>query len=102
MLSAQCFWRDTEYDRQQEDDFFARADLFVNLANQQTSDDVIKDVAGSLLYAAVRFHAFDYWGYFEDRASFEASKKEAIEHYVDRFRSYLEANLESHAERFEE
>ena len=107
IMSAQVFWRDKEFDQEnlnmnEDKTFWKRADKVIELANDQSSDEPISQVAKSLLFAAARFNAFDYWTCFEDPESFNESRDEAIEEYVSRFKEMLKENFDDHLDRFEE
>ena len=100
-LSIQTYWRDVEFDQKQKDvTFWDRADAVINLANDQSSDESISRVANSLLYAAARYNAFDYWTFHENAAEFSESRQAAIEDCMRRFRQMLEDNFDDHLERF--
>lgn len=103
VLSAQAFWRDREFDEEQSDEtFWERADALITLANDQASKDSVPRVAVSLMFAAARYNAFDYWTQFDDRESFKSSREDAIEQLVGRFREMLEDNFDDHLEQFNE
>ncbi|MEM7784317.1 MAG: DUF3144 domain-containing protein, partial [Planctomycetota bacterium] len=100
-LSIQTFWRDVEFDKKHKDNsFWDRADAIINLANDQSADESISRVANSLLYAAARFNAFDYWTFHENAAEFTESRQEAVDDCMERFRKMLEENFDDHLERF--
>lgn len=100
-ISAQIFWRDQAFDNQQRQKaFWKRADEFIDLANEQTSEAKFADVAWSLLYAAARFAAFEHWTGFKDAESFNETKGEAIDFYLDGFRRMLVDNFDDHSDRY--
>ena len=100
-LSIQIFWRDAEFDKKSQDStFWERADAFINLANDQSSDESISRVANSLLYAAARYNAFDYWTVHENAVKFSESRREAIDACIERFRKMLEENFDDHLDHF--
>ena len=101
IMSIQVFWRDVEYEKKHQDiTFWERADAMINLANDQASDESISRVANSLLYAAARYNAFDYWSLHETASDFSESRLEAIEGCVEEFRKMLVENFDDHLDRF--
>lgn len=101
-ISIQVFWRDSEFDRREQDEaFWARANAMIGLANEQATMERIPRVAQSFLYAAARFSAFDYWNLFDDAASFKNSKEQAIQQCVDQFKEMLIENFDDHEGQFE-
>ena len=103
ILSIQTFWRDVEFDKKHQDNtFWERADAIINLANDQSSDESISRVANSLLYAAARYNAFDYWSFHETASEFSESRLEAIESCVEQFRKMLVENFDDHLDRYSE
>ena len=101
ILSIQTFWRDAEFDKKHQDTtFWERADAIINLANDQSSDESISRVANSLLYAAARYNAFDYWSLNDSASEFSESKTEAIEGCVEQFRKMLLENFDDHLNRY--
>lgn len=102
-LSIQTFWRDAEFDDKHVDrTFWDRADAIINLANDQSSDESISRVADSLLYAAARYNAFDYWRFHHNEQEFTESRDEAISDCMNRFQKMLEDNFDDHVARFSE
>ena len=102
-LSIQSFWRDAEFDKKHQDTtFWERADAVIHLANDQSSDESVSRVADSLLYAAARYNAFDYWHFHENATDFSDSRQEAIDDCVKRFRKMLEDNFDDHLDRYAE
>ncbi len=103
IMSTQVFWRGQQLEEGQVDEGFEdRASEVIELANKQAEDVDITLVAESLLYAAARYNAFDYWTCFDGPEDFEKSKEEAVEHYVDQFREMLLENLQDHKESYEQ
>ena len=101
VLSAQVFWRDPFSSPKSEDTaYWERADAVIDLANQQASQASIPQVAESLLFAAARYNAFDYWCRRQDRQQFQTHRAEAMESCVELFRSMLQRNLDEHLARW--
>lgn len=71
------------------------ADQFISQANAMTESTDLATLAAGLRYAAARFAAFEASLHTDD---LRRDKTEALDAYMNEFRSMLDDNLEQHIE----
>ena len=85
-----------------EKEFLARADAHIFLANDQIKQDVTPgEVSSSFLYGAARFSAWIAACAYESSQDMAANKEEAIDYFVQKYKSMLEEHLDNHIEKFD-
>lgn len=82
--------------------FFKRTDAFIQVANDLSKTNDLGKVSASLLYAAARYNAFLVASSAKDKAEADRNKVEAIEYFVDQYRSMLLANMNDYVNKFDE
>ncbi|WP_057833205.1 DUF3144 domain-containing protein [Colwellia sp. TT2012] len=82
------------------DEFWQRADEYIELANNQSKSESKGKVGASLLYASARFSAFDVASSSTSAEEMKADKDEAISFYVEQFRKMITDNMDEYIENF--
>jgi hypothetical protein len=76
--------------------FRGRADQFIHLANEQSSDETHEKVNASLLYAAARYSSFIVASMSDGVEDMKKDKDEAIQYFTEQFKAMLVDNLNDH------
>jgi Protein of unknown function (DUF3144) len=84
-----------------DDAFFKRADAHIHLANAQLAEAGRGKVSASLMYAVARFNAWISACDFDSASEMRAAREEAIEYFVNEYRTMLIENLDQYIENFE-
>lgn len=101
---------DEIYENNESDEqFFERADEFINLANQlidsthQVSHLTTEPgkVSASFMYANARFSAWHAACSYQHVDDFKKDRQVILDYYVEQFKSMLESNLDEYEENFE-
>jgi len=87
---------------QSDQDFRARADALIHLANEQRREAKNDSVNASFLYAATRFSAFIVASASQDAAEMQQDRDEALDFFTERFRAMLSENLDDYATNYED
>ena len=84
-----------------DEQFYARADEVIHLANRQLADSTRGKVSASCMYATARFNAWVSANGFGTGEDMKAAKEETIRYFVEQYRSMLEENLSDYIDNFE-
>ena len=84
------------------DEFWQRADEYIEIANDQSKSESTGKVGASLIYASARFSAFDLASSSSNAKEMKADKDEAISFYVEQFRKMITENMDEYIENFED
>ena len=76
--------------------FRGRADQFIHLANEQSSDETHEKVNASLLYAGARYSSFIVASMSDGVEDMKKDKDEAIQYFTEQFKAMLVNNLNDH------
>jgi Protein of unknown function (DUF3144) len=88
-------------DKNDDDDFYERADAHIHLSNDQAKDVDRGKVSASMLYGAARFNAWVTARGFDDAAGMRAAKEETLKYFVAQYTKMLEENLDDYMENFD-
>ena len=80
--------------------FYARADAFIDLANQHVTTVERDKISTSLMYASARFNAWVSATEFSSGDDMRAAKPARIAYFVELYRTMLEENMESYTRNF--
>jgi hypothetical protein len=83
------------------DEFWQRADEYIEVANSQSKSESSGKVGSSFLYAAARFSAFDVASSSGSAEEMKTDKDEAISFYVEQFRKMITENMDEYIENYE-
>ena len=87
---------------QADDQFFKRADQFIDLANNQISRETSGGkVSASFMYALARFNAFISAVGFKDGGEMRQNKQEILDYFMSEYQKMLEENLDDYIENFD-
>ena len=84
-----------------DDNFWDRADRFIEIANEFCGQTSMGKVSSSFLYAASRFSSFVVASSAKSSDELQNQKKAAIEYFVEQYRKMLEENIEDHIKNFD-
>ena len=84
-----------------DDNFYNRADEFINLANKQSDDISVSKVNSSLLFAASRFNAFIVSSMSNNIEDLKRDKDEAIKFFTDQYIKMLTENIDENIKNYE-
>lgn len=90
-----------EPDAEQERAFFARADAFLALANDQCRAAERAHVSAAFLFALTRFHAWEAARTCSSGDELVADKASAVQWFVGRYQAMFEQNLDDYARNFD-
>lgn len=77
-----------------DDNYWKRADEFINLANSQSKDTPHGEVSSSLLYATARFNAFIVSSSANNIDDLKRDKDAAIEYFTTQYKNMLTENID--------
>lgn len=81
--------------------FWERANVVINMANDQCASADPSEVAASTLYATARFNAFIVAKSTGSAETMKQEKERALEYFTEQFRNMMEVNLNDFVENFE-
>jgi hypothetical protein len=84
-----------------DDDFYQRADAFIDLANEQGTVAAPPLVSASLMFAAARFNAWLSATGFASGEAMRAARDARIAHFTDEYRAMLEENMDGYIQNFD-
>lgn len=84
-----------------DEEFWKRADKFIDMANKYSEKTPIGRVSSSLAYAAARYNAFMVYANSDDAEEMEIEKETALDYFCGEFRKMLEENMNDHIQNFE-
>lgn len=79
---------------QQDEEFFAMADAFIELANKYGEQGAVGKVSSALLFAAARYNAFFVSAV--ENISLEDEKGVAMRYFTDQYQKMLNDNFEDY------
>jgi len=87
-----------------DENFYKRADEYINLANQHINTTPAKasEVNNSLLYGSARFSAWIVAGSFTNADDMVADRDNAIAFFTDKFKEMLEEHFDDYAQNYDE
>ena len=85
-----------------EQQFFDRADAFLQLANENCTDENLADVTAAFMYAAARFNSWVHARGVNSGEEMAKGKDKAIAYFLDQYKAMLEENFEDYADGFDE
>ncbi|MFK7742992.1 MAG: DUF3144 domain-containing protein [Planctomycetota bacterium] len=80
--------------------FFARADAFLQMANEQCSAAERPHVSASFLFALTRFHAFEAARTCKTSEELTGERDSAVQWFLGRYQAMLEQNLDDYIQNF--
>ncbi|MGF7453441.1 DUF3144 domain-containing protein [Pasteurella bettyae] len=84
-----------------DEQFYTRANNFINLANELL-ETIDKDrVSASMMFGCARFNAFIATMKAEYKGQLIDSKEDIISYFVEEYKNMLTANLEEYIENFD-
>ena len=85
-----------------DDDFYTRADAFIDLANDHAAATEREAVSASLMYSSARFNAWVSATGFASKEEMRAAKPARIAQFAEQYRMMLEENMESYINNFDD
>jgi hypothetical protein len=85
-----------------DEQFWKRADAYINLANEQSDHAKRGEVNASFTYACARFNAFTITSEAPSAQALRDAKAKALDHFTAEFRKMLEDNLDDHIAHFDQ
>ena len=85
----------------QDNEFYAVADRFIDLANTQCENEDPSFIASGMLFAAARFSAFVVASQAHDKESYESEFDRATEFFCGEYERMLKQNLAEYTTVFE-
>ncbi len=84
--------------------FYARADAFINLANDAITREEASagQIANSLMFAASRFNAWVASASYKESSALEKDREEILEFFTKQYNLMLAENLDSYIENFDD
>ena len=83
-----------------DDEFYQRADEFIDLANEHARTTKRQNVSASFMYSSSRFNAWLSATGFSSGDEMRDAKQARIDHFVEQYRMMLEENMDSYIENF--
>lgn len=87
--------------KEADDDFYARADSHIHVANSQIEEVDRGKVSASMMFATARFNSWISACKAESGDHLLEGKEEIIEHFVELYRKMLSENLDDYARNFD-
>ena len=88
--------------QQTDQEFRARADAFIHLANEQREKAENDSVNASLIYAATRFSAFIVASAADSAEEMKADRAAAVSYFTEKFREMLRENIDDYLGNYED
>ena len=85
-----------------DDNFFDRADEYIDISNKYLSNVTAGKVSASMLYGTARFNAFISACSFDNVAQMKKAKQGIMDYFVGEYKKMLEENLDDYIEHFDE
>lgn len=85
-----------------DEDFYTRADSFIDLANEHAATTARDNVSTSFMYSSARFNAWVCATGLSSSGEMRAAKPTRIAFFVEQYRMMLEENMDSYIEHFDE
>lgn len=94
---------DNKQENKLDENFFARVDEHINLANSHFQSKVAPGLVNdSLMFASSRFNAWIAAAGFKSAEEMKEGKDEIINFFVNQYKLMLEDNYNNYAENYEE
>jgi hypothetical protein len=84
-----------------EEDFYRRADSFIELANGMSDAAERGRVGGSLMFASTRFNTWVSASGFRSGEEMAAKRSETLAHFLEGYRQMLELNFDQYVQNFD-
>lgn len=84
----------------QDNEFYALADKFIDLANTECEDKDPSFIASTMLFATARFSAFVVASQAQDKESYESEHERAAEFFTNEFDRMLKQNMKEYTSAF--
>ena len=84
-----------------DDEFYNRADSFIDVANEQCKITERGKVSASFMYSLARFNAWLCATGFASDAQMHGAKSERIAYFMGQYREMLEENINNYIENFD-
>ncbi|MCY7389187.1 MAG: DUF3144 domain-containing protein [Burkholderiales bacterium] len=85
-----------------DEDFYTRADSFIDLANEHAATMARDNVGASLMYSSARFNAWVSATGYASSDEMRAARPARIAHFVEQYRLMLEENMDSYINNFDD
>jgi hypothetical protein len=85
-----------------DDRFFERADAHITLSNEQAKEESRGKVSASMMYATARFNAWVGASNCATGEELASARDEAIEYFVEQYRTMLTENLDAYIQNFDQ
>lgn len=85
-----------------DDNFFARADEHIDVANKQLATNSRGQVSASMMYSVARFNAWFSATEFEEAADMKQARNETIQYFVKEYEKMLTENLDDYINNFDQ
>lgn len=85
-----------------DDNFFKRADAYINLANEQLGSESRGTVSASMMYGVARFNAWVGACDCDSKDEMKAAKQEMVDYFVAEYKRMLEENLDDYINNFDD
>lgn len=84
-----------------DDDFYKRADIHIDIANDQIKTVDRGKVSASMMYATARFNSWVSACQVESGDDLLQGKEEIIEYFVEQYREMLAEHIDDYARNFD-
>lgn len=89
-------------ENQLDENFFQRADEYINLANTHLQDKITPGlVTNSMMFASSRFNAWVAAAGFKNSEEMQDNKEEIIEYFTNQYKLMLEDNYNNYVQNFD-
>ena len=85
-----------------DENFYARADEHINLANKQLQNESMGKVSASMMFSVARFNAWVSACGWDSGAAMASAKAETLDYFVEEYRKMLNENLDDYIDHFDE
>jgi hypothetical protein len=84
-----------------DDQFFLRADAYINLANGQLKDASRESVCASIMFGAARFNIWTHACDAQTSEQMATNRNEAIAYFAEQYRLMLEQHIDDYINNFD-
>ncbi|MFT5275674.1 MAG: hypothetical protein ACI9J2_002215 [Saprospiraceae bacterium] len=88
-------------DELNNEEFRRRADQYIHLANEQSSEEDHEKVNASMIYGCARYSAFIVASMSDSVEDMQKDKEEAIRYFSEQFKAMLIENLDDHINNYD-
>ena len=86
---------------EKDKEFYERADKYIALANEQSTNAIPGKVSATFLYAAARFNTFIAAAGAESSSDFAAKKEDLMEFFMSEYKKMLEEHFADYGHNFD-